>query len=179
MASRLPGPRGPIEQLRTAYGMQFHPVDAVVRLHERYGTVVEFGVRPFRYVVLYGAEANKLILADRVDAFRWRDAFAMLEPVDGPTALVMSDGDVHKRRRRLVQPAFHTKRINSYLDLMVEEVDRCLDGWTSGREFKAYDELRSSVRRVVVRALFGDDLRRGRTRSATSSSPPSSSSIRS
>jgi cytochrome P450 len=159
MASRLPGPRGPIEQLRTGYGMQFHPVDTVVRLHERYGTVVEFGVRPFRYVILYGAEANKLILADRVDAFRWRDAFAMLEPVDGPTALVMSDGDVHKRRRRLVQPAFHTKRINGYVDLMVEEVDRCLDGWTAGCEFKAYDELRSSVRRVVVRALFGDDLR--------------------
>ena len=84
MASRLPGPRGPIEQLRTAYGMQFNPVDAVVRLHERYGTVVEFGVRPFRYVVLYGAEANKLILADRVDAFRWRTRSRCSNPSTGP-----------------------------------------------------------------------------------------------
>jgi len=83
----------------------------------------------------------------------------MLAPVDGETALVVSDGDVHKRRRRLVQPAFHTRRINGYVDLMVEEVDRALDAWTPGRELRAYDELRKSVRRIVVRALFGEDLR--------------------
>ncbi len=74
----------------------------------------------------------------------------MLEPVDGPTALVVSDGEGHKRRRRLVQPAFHTKRINGYVDLMVEEVDRTLDAWTPNRELLAYDELRRSVRRIVV-----------------------------
>ena len=159
MASRLPGPRGPLPFLRTAYGMQFRPVDTVVDLHERYGPIVEFGMRPFRYTIVYGDVANKLILADRADAFTWAEAFAMLAPVDGETALVVSDGDVHKRRRRLVQPAFHTKRINGYVDLMVEEVDRTLDGWTVGRELRAYEALRKSVRRIVVRALFGDELR--------------------
>ena len=159
MASRLPGPRGPIPQLRTAYGMQFRPVETVVDLHRRYGKIVQFGMRPFRYTIVYGDAANKLILADRSDAFTWAEAFAMLAPVDGETALVVSDGDIHKRRRRLVQPAFHTKRINGYVDLMVEEVDRTLDGWTVGRELQAYDELRKSVRRIVVRALFGNELR--------------------
>src|SRR3954469_19067485 len=159
MASRLPGPRGPIAQLRTAYGMQFRPVETVVDLHRRYGSIVEFGMRPFRYTIVYGDAANKLILADRADAFTWAEAFAMLAPVDGDTALVVSDGDVHKRRRRLVQPAFHTRRINGYVDLMVEEVDRTVGGWTPGRELRAYDELRKSVRRIVVRALFGDELR--------------------
>jgi cytochrome P450 len=159
MASRLPRPRGPIAQLRTAYGMQFRPVETVVDLHRRYGPIVQFGMRPFRYTIVYGADANRLILADRADAFTWAEAFAMLAPVDGETALVVSDGEVHKRRRRLVQPAFHTRRINGYVDLMVEEVDRTLDRWTVGRELRAYDELRESVRRIVVRALFGDHLR--------------------
>ena len=139
--------------------MQRNPTKMVEDLHARYGPVAQFGYRPFKFVVVFGAEANKLILADRADAFTWREAFAMLEPVDGPTALVLSDGEVHKRRRRLVQPAFHTKRINGYLDLMVEEVDRSLATWTAGRQLLAYDELRRSVRRIVVRALFGDDLR--------------------
>src|SRR4051812_26592586 len=128
-------------------------------LPRRYGSIVEFGMRPFRYTIVYGDTANKLILADRADAFTWAEAFAMLAPVDGETALVMSDGDLHKRRRRLVQPAFHTKRINGYLGLMTEEVDRMLDTWTPGRQFRAYDELRTSVRRIIVRALFGEDLR--------------------
>src|SRR5687767_3953072 len=105
MGSRLPGPGLWFHrQVRTAIGMQWHPEQAFVDLHARYGPVAQFGVRPFKYVVLFGAEANKLILADRVDAFRWRDAFELLAPVDGETALVMSDGEVHKRRRRLVQP---------------------------------------------------------------------------
>src|SRR5581483_4612173 len=159
MPGRLLGPRGPIEQLRTAYGMQFRPVDTVVRLHARYGDVVRFGAGPFSFVALYGADANRLILADRVDAFRWRDAFEMLAPVDGDTALVVSDGAAHKRRRRLVQPAFHTKRINGYVDLMVEETDRVLDSWRAGQELRVYDELRRAVRRIVVRALFGEELR--------------------
>jgi cytochrome P450 len=157
--SRLPGPIGGIQQMRVALGVQSRPTDTIEALHARYGNVVRFGYRPFRYVLLFGAEANKLILTDRVEAFTWREAFAMLEPVDGPTALVMSDGGVHKRRRRLVQPAFHSRRIHGYLDLMVEEIDRTLDTWTSGRQLLAYDELRRSVRRIVVRALFGDELR--------------------
>src|SRR5437763_941868 len=139
--------------------MQFHPVDTVVDLHARYGPIAEFGVRPFRYTIVFGDQANRLVLSDRADAFTWAEAFAMLAPVDGETALVMSDGEVHKRRRRLVQPAFHTKRINSYLDVIVEEVDRTLAPWTAGRQLRAYDELRRSVRRIVVRALFGEELR--------------------
>src|SRR3954449_4286741 len=149
MASRLPGPRGPIAQMRTAYGMQFRPVETVVDLQRRYGSIVEFGMRPFRYTIVYGDAANKLILADRADAFTWAEAFAMLAPVDGDTALVVSDGDEHKRRRRLVQPAFHTKRINSYLELMLEEVDRTIDTWSVGQELHAYEALRRSVRRIV------------------------------
>src|SRR3954453_5915242 len=159
MRSRLPGPVGAVQQLRTAFGVQQRPTETIERLRAEYGNVVRFGYRPFRYTVVCGADANKLILSDRVDAFTWREAFAMLEPVDGPTALVVSDGDVHKRRRRLVQPAFHTKRINGYLALMIEEVDRTLATWTPGRELLAYDELRRGVRRIVVRALFGEDLR--------------------
>src|SRR5437899_650648 len=139
MASRLPGPGFRFDaQVRTAIGLEWRTERTFVDLYERYGPVVQFGARPFKFVVLFGAEANKLVLADRVDAFRWREAFEMLAPVDGDTALVMSDGDVHKRRRRLVQRAFHTKRINGYLDLMIEEVDRSLDYWAPGRELLAY-----------------------------------------
>ncbi|MEY2571115.1 MAG: hypothetical protein QOE63_1465, partial [Acidimicrobiaceae bacterium] len=112
-----------------------------------------------RFVLVFGAEANKLLLADRPEAFLWGPALKLLEAVDGPTALVVSDGDEHKRRRRLVQPAFHARRIQGYVDLMVDEVDRTLDGWTPGRELDAFVDMRRTIRRIVVRALFGEDLR--------------------
>ena len=155
----LPGPRSPAAAVRTAVGMQRRPSEQLLTLHDTYGPVCEFGRGPLRFVLLFGADANRLILADRADAFLWGPALKLLEAVDGPTALVLSDGEDHKRRRRLVQPAFHARRIQGYVDLMVSEVDRTLDGWTTGREVDAFVELRRTIRRVVVRALFGEDLR--------------------
>ncbi|MEY2590030.1 MAG: hypothetical protein QOJ67_2014 [Acidimicrobiaceae bacterium] len=129
------------------------------RLHRRYGPVVDFGYRfPIRAVCLFGPEANKHLLADNADNFLWAEAFRLLEVVDGPTALVMSDGDEHRRRRRLVQPAFAVKRVDAHLDLIVAELDRTLAGWHPGRRLDAHAELRAAVRRIVVRALFGDQM---------------------
>jgi cytochrome P450 len=154
----LPGPRSPLAQVRVAAEMHRRAPDALRRLHERYGQVVAFGYGPFRYVALFGPEANRYLLADHPERFRWREALASLITVDGDTALVVSDGEEHQRRRRLVQPAFSTKRIHGYLDLMVNEVDRELDTWVPGRYLDAFESLRRAVRSVAVRSLFGDAL---------------------
>ena len=128
----------------------------LVDMRRRFGPVVEVGTGPFRFVYLFGLEANEHVLGSNAANFEWAPAFRLLEVVDGPTALVMSDGPDHKRRRRLVQPAFSMKRIDAHLGVIVEEVDRALDGWTPGRRFRAYDQLRDAVRRIVLRSLFGD-----------------------
>jgi len=77
---------------------------------------------------------------------------------DGETALVVSDGEDHKRRRRLVQPAFSIKRVDAHLGLVVTEVDRALAAWQPGTQLDAAASLRAAVSRIVVRALFGEDL---------------------
>jgi cytochrome P450 len=117
---------------------------------------VDVGFRfPLRAVYLFGPEANQHILADNAGNFTWREAFQLLEVVDGPTALALSDGDEHRRRRRLVQPAFAIKRVDAHLELVVDEIDRALGGWRPGRRLNALAELRAVVRRIVVRALVG------------------------
>jgi cytochrome P450 len=79
-----------------------------------------------------------------------------LVAVDGETALVVSDGEDHKRRRRLVQPAFSIKRVDAHLGLVVAEVDRALATWQPGAELDAAASLRAAVSRIVTRALFGE-----------------------
>jgi cytochrome P450 len=139
--------------------MQRDTTGTLLRLREAYGPVFVLGYRPFRFVYLLSREANEHLLAGDPGNFRWRDVTKPLIPVDGETALVVTDGEDHKRRRKLVQPAFHTRRINGYLDLMTAEVDRTIDGWHQDATVDAYEELRASIRRVVVRALFGERLR--------------------
>jgi cytochrome P450 len=128
-------------------------------LYAKFGPVADVGYRvPIRVVYLMGVEANRYILSEHPENFTWNEAFALLEVVDGPTALVLSDGDEHRRRRRLVQPAFAIKRVDVQLDLIVREIDRTLSTWTPGRRLDAMAELRATVRRIVVRALFGEQL---------------------
>ncbi len=159
MVARAPLPRpGAVEHLGLA--ARINDVAAVLEhLHRTHGPVVEVGYRfPMRVVCLFGPEANRYVLADDPANFTWKEAFRLLEVVDGPTALVLSDGDAHRRRRRLVQPAFSMARVNAHLELIVAEVDRTLDGWTPGRHLDAHTDLQQAIRRIVVRALVGHRL---------------------
>jgi cytochrome P450 len=81
-----------------------------------------------------------------------------LLPVDGPTALVVTDGPDHDRRRRLVQPSFHRRGIDGYVDVMVAEADRAIDSLAHPAEVDVYEVFRAAIRRSVVRALFGSNL---------------------
>jgi hypothetical protein len=157
--SRLPGPRSPVAQARWARALSRDLYGGVLDLYGRYGPVVEFGVGPVRYVYLFGREANEHILATDPDGFLWRDGFRVLVPVVGDTALVVTDGDEHARRRRLVQPAFGRRHIEGHVALMQHEIDRIIDGWTAGTLVDAYADLRLAVRRMVILALFGEHLR--------------------
>ena len=127
-------------------------------LHRRHGPVVDFGYGSNRMVVVFGPEANEHILSTHADAFEWGEAMQALVAVDGPTALVVSDGDDHKRRRRLVQPAFSIKRVDAHLGLVVTEIDRALAEWEPGTRLDAADSMMGAIRRIVVRALFGEAL---------------------
>ncbi len=157
--SRLPGPRSPVAQARWAHALSRDLYGGVLDLYGRYGPVVEFGVGPLRYVYLFGREANEHILATDPDGFLWRDGFRVLVPVVGDTALVVTDGDEHARRRRLVQPAFGRRHIEGHVVLMQREIDRMIDGWMAGTVVDAYADLRLAVRRIVILALFGQRLR--------------------
>lgn len=128
-------------------------------VYSGWGPVVDVGFRiPIRVIYVSGPEANRYILSDHPENFLWGEALRLLEVITGPTALVLSDGDEHKRRRRLVQPAFGVKRIEAQTSLVVNEIDRVLDTWTPGRRLDAFEELRASTRRVAVRSLFGEDM---------------------
>ena len=72
--------------------------------------------------------------------------------------LVTSDGSVHKRNRRLVQPAFHHRRIEEYAALMQQEASAMTDGWREGRPIDVTDALMQLTLRVVGRTLFSSDL---------------------
>ncbi|MBL1101935.1 cytochrome P450 [Streptomyces coffeae] len=160
LVNRLPGPT-PLGHLRYLKGLLGKPYDALLDLHRGYGRVCAFGVGGQKYVLLFGAEANELLLTDspRNPKFLSRDVLTLLIPVVGANAMVVSDGEDHRRRRALVRPAFVRKRIEGYVPVMVDEIHRMIDGWRPGHTVDAFADVRSCIRRIAIRSLFGDRLK--------------------
>ncbi|MFG2089432.1 MULTISPECIES: cytochrome P450 [unclassified Spirillospora] len=154
---RVPG--GPSLSLTARHGIGFamNPCASLLRLYAEAGPVAAVGSRRKPLVHLFGPDANAFVFANS-GLFRWREAFDLLVPVNGETALIVSDGADHRRRRRLVQPAFHHRRVGAYVERMAANTDAALDGWFPGRTLDAYTELRSVIRRSTVEVLFGDRL---------------------
>jgi cytochrome P450 len=132
----------------------YPPGDALLALYRRRGPVINAGVGRHGYTYLLGAEANKFVFAN-ADAFSWRETFENLAIVDGPTALIVSDGADHQRRRSVIAPGLRHREIQNYVRTMVSVIDTVIDGWKVGQRLDIYQQFRSAVRRSTAESLFG------------------------
>jgi hypothetical protein len=85
---RAPRPRSLREQLRFARPLQNEPHAALLNFAHSHGPVVQFGYGRYRYVLVFGVEANEYVLQTNSTNFRWTEAFRPLVAMDGETALV-------------------------------------------------------------------------------------------
>lgn len=155
--SRIPGPPLVVSGL-TGLRMWKDPSGLLVKLRQDYGNVVRFRAGPKTFTAMFGVEANRYLLSENAENFTWREALASLIVVDGETALVVTDGPEHKRRRRMVQPAFAIRALDGYLDGMIDAAEREVATWKAGEEIDVYARLRRVIREIAVRTLFGDTL---------------------
>lgn len=81
--------------------------------------------------------------------------------------LLTTEGDVHRRQRRLIQPAFHHERIAGDAGDMVALAAGAADGWGDGERIDAHREMARLTLAVVARTLFGTDLPAGESRGIT------------
>ncbi|HKW21742.1 MAG TPA: cytochrome P450 [Ktedonobacterales bacterium] len=79
-------------------------------------------------------------------------------------SLLTTDGAMHRRQRRLVQPAFHRKRVEGYAEIMTSQTVEMLHGWHVGDEIDFAARLRELTLRIIIKALFDLDLAEEGTR---------------
>jgi cytochrome P450 len=72
--------------------------------------------------------------------------------------LITSDGEVHKRQRRIAAPAFHRQRIQNYGTMMVDRATAMGEEWQAGREIDIAAEMMRLTLQVVARTLFNTDV---------------------
>ena len=73
----------------------------------------------------------------------------------GPGSTFSLDGDEHRRRRKLLVPPFHGKRMHAYEHIIEEEVMRETGTWLQGQEFPTLQPMMRITLNAILRAVFG------------------------
>jgi cytochrome P450 len=135
------------------------PLPLLLRLYEEYGPVFSMRLMYAPVVFAIGPEANHFITVSHASNFRWRDGgMGDLIPLLGD-GLLTTDGDYHRRARRIMLPAFHREQIAAAQGVMEEEASDALSSWRVGERLDLYAWTRKLALRVAMRALFGFDAR--------------------
>ncbi len=112
---------------------------------------------PLRYAVVCDPALARELLTRPTGTKQGR-GIDVLKVVLGQ-GLLTSDGALHKRQRRLVQPAFHPGRVARYADDAVRAGRERAASWGDGQHVDLAEELSSLTLDVVGRTIFGMDVR--------------------
>jgi cytochrome P450 len=79
----------------------------------------------------------------------------VVEPLLGPTALMIASGSEHLRARRILAPRFHGRAVSHYGARMAELTRAQAQIWVPGRPFTAYDAMHAVTLEIILTVFFG------------------------
>ncbi len=125
-------------------------------IHRRYGPFVRTRLPLHLYFVSDPAVIDE-ILVKKAEAFRKDRTSRLLGRVVGK-GLLVNEGDSWRRQRRLLQPAFHQRHLQTYATSMVGAAARAAAGWQVGQVRNVHEDLMGVTMTIVAEALFGADV---------------------
>ena len=150
-----PGPRSSVPG-QIALLMSRDPLSFLTAVAARYGDLTHFSVGAEQiYVVAHPDLVRELLVVNQRSLSKGT-GLQRVKSILGE-GLLTSEGPLHLRQRRLIQPAFGRDHIARYGEVMCEVARARRDGWREG-DIDALDEMMRITLSVVGRTLFGTDL---------------------
>jgi cytochrome P450 len=134
------------------------PLGFVGERFDKYGDIYYAATPDGHLFVLKHPDHLREVLATRSSKYRKKHTgLDRLSEVLGE-GLVTSDGELWKRHRRMIQPAFHRARLAEYSRAMTDEALRMAADWNDGAVVDVSREMMELTLRVVCRTLFNHDV---------------------
>jgi len=127
------------------------------KLSRKYGDIVYFRFGPQDVFFLNHPDYIKDVLVTHHQSFMKGRALQRAKRLLGE-GLLTSEGDFHRRQRRLAQPAFHRGRIASYGAVMTAYAARASSRWRDGETLDISQEMMRLTLAIVGKTLFDADV---------------------
>jgi cytochrome P450 len=128
----------------------------------RYGDLVAIRLRPGTTMFIVTGPDDVQHVLQKNHRNYWKGDFVRRIAKTFGEGLFSSDGDVWRRQRQLMQPAFHHHQLNGLSAMMADSTHEILAGWTErARREEPVDlavEMPRLALRIAARALFGTGL---------------------
>jgi len=154
--SRLPpGPNG------TLFGgnvRQFRAglLNFLLETARDYGPLASFRIGPRRVFLASGHELIEQVLVTDAKHYIKHFGARAFKPVLG-NGLVTSEGAFWHRQRKIIQPAFHKARVQSYAPVMAALTDQTLESWTPSKSVRIDEEFENLTSKIALKTLFDLD----------------------
>lgn len=155
-----PGPRAAPFGLPFIRRFQTDPLAFITEVGQTYGDLAYFRMGPVKACFVNSPELFREILVTRAKLFRKQQmALDALRQVDGE-GLVVTEGDFWLRQRRLLQPAFHPRRLEGYSRAIVDRTRQVLDRWPPDQTVNIVDEMTRLTVEIIAKVFYDVDVTR-------------------
>ena len=133
------------------------PIGLLTRTAEKNGDICYFKFGPWRAYLLNHPDLIQEVLSGQPQNFHKEPALQITKSILGE-GLLNSEEELHKRQRRLIQPAFHRQRVATYGEIMVEKALGISRDWKDGQTLDMNEQMMHTALAIVGKALFGVNL---------------------
>jgi cytochrome P450 len=126
-------------------------------LAREHGDIVHFKMGPQDIYLLNHPDFIRDVLVTNNRNFVKSRGLEMAKRFLGES-LLTSEGEFHRRQRRLAQPAFHRQRINAYAEVMTDNATRTRERWRDCETLDIWQEMMRLTLAIVGKTLFDADV---------------------
>ncbi len=147
------GPRG-LSLISSLLEFSRTPLEFSLKCAAKYGDMVSLGVGPVRtYLLNHPSLIEEVFSKDNQNCIK-DISYRVLKGVFGD-GLLLSNGDLWKRHRRLMQSAFSSDRIAIYAAKIVADTAQILAKWQPGETRDIHQEMSQLTVKIITQAMFG------------------------
>ena len=164
----IPGSYG-LPVIGNTFRFVLNPYEVLDENFRRYGPVFKASLTFQKFVVALGPEFNQQLMLDSGKNFSARMGYEAPLGDFFAGGLLMRDFDEHKFHRRIMQTAFKTDAMRTYVEQMHPIIDREMAQWGQDANFHFYPNIKTLLLDIGARVFLGMDLEGPETRALNQS----------